>query len=929
MKNKSLKILLLSSMIILTGCNNNNSSSENKNSSDNSIISSEHLSETTSSSENSSEQNEIIHNKDKIINVYLIGGQSNAVGYGMDTNNTIANSDSRFKNGFENVLYFGQQERWDVETSNSSFEPVKLGYGVATNRSGAEIGIASAIADEDEMSAVIKCSWGATHIYPDAQYNISLTQGTWTSPSYIEENNINLDTNPLIGRMFTWFEETVTKGIDLLIEDGYVPVIKGMWWMQGEAEMFSNDMASSYEELLTYLIKDVRASVSNITGYDNSDMPFVLGLPKWNTKNSPKPAFQDKVRSSMERVCADTKMINVACVDCMPLTQHDDWHFDAQGQKYLGEKFVESLKTLNEGNSSVYNEKIRIHDDVNLNLETASLEFEADVVNYDETNSYEYGMIYVRKDQLVENDITSDYINELNENNIDYVDQKLEVVEVNIDEVYRTCTLKGSLSNIQYKDINTKYAAIAYIKDIYGDYFYSSSNVFASMSNLASKALYTESENLQVYKNYVNAGVNYKLGVHDDNKYGEANLVLECDDNITIDYAKINQKYNLNLVQNPNMGYYVKYSSLNPEIVTVDESGNLMPKTPGNASVKIECGGKEKIINVNVINSNENGVTFDGVINNGEYIGEVVIKQNSKVTLEIQGKVAEGKTYLAFKYTHGEWSPYNPTWYKNDNIEFKLDGGESHTIVFYNGAPEFSKNIDKGNAVTTKLGDKLVTTVEVCVDGTKDKYKLNVGINGVNPGWLGAIWPSEWYAHNVYVTEAGVKEKVDVSGGVVLDGEFNESCYTTEVQNNSISVNANGAQVSIMGTLLDDGVLFAVTINHKTAPGVSLGNGDWYTFMNIEFHFNGNTNQQFLATCNNHIINNGMSSYSKTIENGEGYTTTFEMFMPYESIGVASDITTIDFTCNGWVETGWCWFFYSNPTWAATHTLTVNGITTK
>ena len=43
---------------------------------------------------------------EKIINVYLIAGQSNAVGYGMDTGNRISNSDERFTEGFENVLYY-------------------------------------------------------------------------------------------------------------------------------------------------------------------------------------------------------------------------------------------------------------------------------------------------------------------------------------------------------------------------------------------------------------------------------------------------------------------------------------------------------------------------------------------------------------------------------------------------------------------------------------------------------------------------------------------------------------------------------------------------------------------------------------------------------------------------------------------------------
>ena len=53
------------------------------------------------------------------------------------------------------------------------------------------------------------------------------------------------------------------------------------------------------------------------------------------------------------------------------------------------------------------------------------------------------------------------------------------------------------------------------------------------------------------------------------------------------------------------------------------------------------------------------------------------------------------------------------------------------------------------------------------------------------------------------------------------------------------------------------------------------------------------------------------------------------IFIPYVSIGVTSNVTSLDFTCNGWVQTGWCWYFYSNTNWNPTHTLTKTGITEK
>ena len=181
---------------------------------------------TVDNSTTDNNKEEIVDMDAKTINVYLIAGQSNAVGYGKDDGNTIANSDARFKNGFKNVLYYSAQERYSGIDTSEGFNPVKIGYGNNSDACGAEIGIASAIANNGEMNAIIKCAWGATHLYPDTVYDISYEQGTWTSPSYIDKHNLNLDTYPHIGGMYRWWEETVTNGINLLIEEGYTPVIR-------------------------------------------------------------------------------------------------------------------------------------------------------------------------------------------------------------------------------------------------------------------------------------------------------------------------------------------------------------------------------------------------------------------------------------------------------------------------------------------------------------------------------------------------------------------------------------------------------------------------------------------------------------------------------------------------------------------------------
>ena len=128
---------------------------------------------------------------DKIVDVYLIAGQSNAVGYGYDDLEENGFTDERLKNGYDNVLFYGRYES-DKEVPSGLVE-VKKGLGKnwtnGQSGSGAEIGVAAAVSDlaDGGVSAVIKCAWGATFLAPDTGNAVSVSQGTWTPPSYIEK----------------------------------------------------------------------------------------------------------------------------------------------------------------------------------------------------------------------------------------------------------------------------------------------------------------------------------------------------------------------------------------------------------------------------------------------------------------------------------------------------------------------------------------------------------------------------------------------------------------------------------------------------------------------------------------------------------------------------------------------------------------------
>ena len=146
------------------------------------------------------------------IDVYLIAGQSNAVGYGAGAPNEDNES---YTSGFDNALYYGFGENNKVtELTN-----VKAGLGKSKSDCGAEVGIASALANNGKMNAVIKCAWGATYLAPYLKADISKSRGTWTSPSYVQ-NHPEVDTTSTIasgdyagsvmtGNMYRKFIETV------------------------------------------------------------------------------------------------------------------------------------------------------------------------------------------------------------------------------------------------------------------------------------------------------------------------------------------------------------------------------------------------------------------------------------------------------------------------------------------------------------------------------------------------------------------------------------------------------------------------------------------------------------------------------------------------------------------------------------------------
>ena len=290
----------------------------------------------------------------KKINVWLIAGQSNAVGYG-EVANYSGPDGELLDAGVENVLYYGAGYGSDQKT----FVPVSFGLGKSGEYSGAELGLATALANSGEMNAIIKYADGDTQLSA-LNVNSTTNVSTWTPPSYIKDNPAIEFEGDKIGDLYNGLIATVASGIAQLKADGYTPVVQGIWWMQGERDGNHGEMtAELYSELLGYLASDLRADVGEIVGEDLSTLPFVYGRVYRNPAYAPNSeAGLAGVLGGQDAFASDANNVNVAMLDTrselidfytrahVDLVQQDGWHYDAYTQQLMGEALVRKINAM-------------------------------------------------------------------------------------------------------------------------------------------------------------------------------------------------------------------------------------------------------------------------------------------------------------------------------------------------------------------------------------------------------------------------------------------------------------------------------------------------------------------------------------------------------------------------------------------------------
>ncbi len=296
----------------------------------------------------------------KALDVYILAGQSNAAGFtpvaglykGYTYGGTVDEEKlAEYENGYTDVLYYGVTQSADPATAGARLQFVHAGQGHAGTRLGPELGFAEAMSDyyggENGKAAVLKYAVGATSL-GNFQNSTSDEFGTWMSPSMIEEYGEE-SLCPNAGLLYENLLVTVHMGLRAMIEAGYEPAIRGVMWMQGEADSTREDLANLYQKHLSALITDLRGDLTGIMteleiAQDCSATPFVIGKIGADLQNA---AYEDVVREQMQKTAASMTAVRCAETGDLlvpdPNDNNDVWHFSAKGILAVGNRFAEML----------------------------------------------------------------------------------------------------------------------------------------------------------------------------------------------------------------------------------------------------------------------------------------------------------------------------------------------------------------------------------------------------------------------------------------------------------------------------------------------------------------------------------------------------------------------------------------------------------
>ena len=271
----------------------------------------------------------------EIVDVYILGGQSNMQGVGRSqflTPQQIFQPEIQLYHSSGVVSSAG---------ANTLTTLRPAGWGGVSGGFGPEIGFGEQLAalQPNASIAIIKHAAGGTSLAND-----------WNPGA-------NASDTGNFGPQFNAFVNTVNAGLAAITAAGDFPIIRGMLWHQGEEDSKFSSMANAYEANISHLVDRVREQWNVV------DMPFVLA----NVLPDPvgvgpgdialRFPFRNTVRQSQSNVDRNSGVVSakegVTVVSTDEFQLHgevidgfrdtDFVHLNYSGQLSLGHQYAEAI----------------------------------------------------------------------------------------------------------------------------------------------------------------------------------------------------------------------------------------------------------------------------------------------------------------------------------------------------------------------------------------------------------------------------------------------------------------------------------------------------------------------------------------------------------------------------------------------------------
>jgi len=245
------------------------------------------------------------------VKVFLLGGQSNAVGQG--SQGDLTGPLAFLRDPQPDVLFYSQGSGTPAPATPgiggtlTSLQPGSFRTDGFGREFGPELTFGRAIADAlpGEDFALIKYARGGTSL-----------SGDWAPGTG--------------GDYINGFQKTVTDGLAALSTAGHATEIVGMLWVQGERDVVIGTH-NAYEANLTAFIADIRNEYG-------ADLPFLIGQLSTNqtSLNAARLAIVRQAQENVNNAVSNTALIDTDSFSLLG----DDLHFDAAGQIAFGQAFA-------------------------------------------------------------------------------------------------------------------------------------------------------------------------------------------------------------------------------------------------------------------------------------------------------------------------------------------------------------------------------------------------------------------------------------------------------------------------------------------------------------------------------------------------------------------------------------------------------------